>query len=84
MKYYRVTKKESQILKDFNKGELKTIENFAGEKKKYQGFAKATLNKTRNINIRTSERDFQKVKARAAQLGIPYQTLISSLIHRSV
>jgi len=84
MKYFKLTKEEKKILKDFVDGNLKTIANFAEQKKKYQGFSKATLNKTRNINIRTSERDFQKVKARAAQLGIPYQTLISSLIHRSI
>lgn len=84
MKYFKLTKKEGDILKDFADGKLKTLGNLAEQKKKYQGIAKATLNKSRNINIRTSERDFQKIKAQAARLGIPYQTLISSLIHRSV
>ena len=41
-------------------------------------------NKTRNINIRISEYDIEKVKQRSAEEGIPYQTLISSIIHRYI
>ncbi len=84
MKYIKLTKDEGKILKDFADGKFKSVDNLMAQKKEYQGIAKATLNKARNINIRTSERDFQKIKARAAELGIPYQTLISSLIHRSL
>ncbi|MBI3335861.1 MAG: hypothetical protein HY001_05215 [Candidatus Portnoybacteria bacterium] len=84
MKYYTLAKEEKQILKDFGKDTLKSISNVAEQKKLHQGYAKATLNKTRNINIRTSQRDLQKIKARAVELGIPYQTFISSLIHRAV
>jgi len=47
-----------------------------------QKFARSSLNRTRNINIRLSERDLQKVKAKAAEKGIPYQTLVTSIIHR--
>ena len=41
-------------------------------------------NKTKNINIRISEYDIEKVKQRSAEEGIPYQTLISSVIHKYV
>ena len=41
-------------------------------------------NKTRNINIRISEYDIAKVKQRASEEGIPYQTLISSVIHKYI
>jgi len=41
-------------------------------------------NKTRNINIRISEYDIAKVKQRATEEGIPYQTLISSVIHKYI
>ena len=41
-------------------------------------------NKTKNINIRISAYDIEKVKHRAAEEGIPYQTLISSIIHKYV
>jgi len=41
-------------------------------------------NKTRNINIRISAYDIEKVKQRSAEEGIPYQTLISSVIHKYI
>lgn len=41
-------------------------------------------NKTKNINIRISEYDIEKVKQRSAEEGIPYQTLISSIIHKYI
>ena len=41
-------------------------------------------NKTKNINIRISAYDIEKVKQRAAEEGIPYQTLISSIVHKYV
>lgn len=53
------------------------------EKVKALSAAKATLNKTRNINIRLSERDLYKLKAKAIEEGIPYQTLASSILHKS-
>ena len=43
-----------------------------------------TANKTKNINIRISEYDIEKVKQRSAEEGIPYQTLISSIIHKYI
>jgi len=41
-------------------------------------------NKTKNINIRISSYDIEKVKQRSAEEGIPYQTLISSIIHKYI
>jgi predicted DNA binding CopG/RHH family protein len=41
------------------------------------------MNKTKNINIRISERDLYKLKAKAIEEGIPYQTLASSILHKS-
>lgn len=64
-------------------GEFVEISNFEDEKLKAEAFAKATLNKTRNINIRLSERDLYKLKAKAIDEGIPYQTLASSILHKA-
>jgi len=41
-------------------------------------------NKTKNINIRISAHDIEKIKQRSAEEGIPYQTLISSIIHKYI
>lgn len=82
MKYYELDKNERGILKDFKRGVLRSARNIRGERMRYRQYARNTLNKNRNINIRLSDRDLQKIKALAAQKGLPYQTLISSLIHQ--
>ncbi|MBI1857479.1 hypothetical protein HYS01_04405 [Candidatus Saccharibacteria bacterium] len=81
--YYDLDDEEQQILEAYEKGEFKSVANLEQEKIRLQQIAKNTLNKTRNINIRLSERDLYKLKARAAHEGIPYQTLVSSILHRS-
>ena len=83
MKYYELTKEEQKLLDEVEKGEWVPIPNFKEEKKRFQKIARNTLNKTRNINIRLSERDLAKLKRKAAEEGIPYQTLASSILHKA-
>lgn len=83
MKYYELTEEEQEILDAYERGEFKSVKNFEKRKKLLEQYARNTLSKTRNINIRLSERDLQRLKAKAAREGIPYQTLAASLIHRS-
>ena len=52
------------------------------EKKQYEAYARYSLNKQKRINIRMSERDLNKIRAKAIEEGIPYQSLISMLIHK--
>jgi len=82
MKYYELEKNEKKLLKDFERGKFKTIKNIKKEAGRYKRYAGSTLSKTRNINIRLSEGDLQKIKALAVKKGLPYQTLISSLLHQ--
>lgn len=82
MKYIELDEEEKEILEAFNSGKLKSVPNLEQEKARYQAYAKAALDKTKNINIRISESDLLKIKALALQKGLPYQTLISSLIHQ--
>lgn len=83
MKYYELDDEEKQVLEEIERGEWIPVKNFAKRKEELIQIAKNTLNKTRNINIRLSERDLHKLKAKAAREGIPYQTLASSILHRS-
>ena len=83
MKYFELDKEEKELLEEFERGEWVPVKNQAKAKREAMEAAKNTLSKTRNINLRLSERDLQKLKARAAREGIPYQTLAASLIHRS-
>jgi len=72
---------EKEILQDFDDGVLQPIPNMESENKRYASYAKATLKK-RSISLRISELELNKLKARAAEAGLPYQTLISTLIHQ--
>lgn len=52
------------------------------DKNKYREYVRHSLNKQKRINIRMSERDLKKIRAKAIEEGIPYQSLISMLIHK--
>jgi predicted DNA binding CopG/RHH family protein len=80
MKYYELTKEEEKILDAVENG--KFISRPKSEIKKYKLVVKSTLDKTKNINIRLSLRDFMKLKTKAVEKGIPYQTLVASVIHQ--
>ncbi len=83
MKYFELDDEEKQLLEEIERGEWVPVKNFAKRKKELMQIARNTLNKTRNINLRLSERDLQKLKAKAARQGLPYQTLASSILHQS-
>ena len=82
MKQIILDKEEEQILKDFEEGKYIRVKDFEQEKKRMQEIAKNTLQKTRNINLRVSQKTLQKLKSKAAEEGIPYQTLASSVLHK--
>lgn len=84
MKYFELDKEEQKLLDEIETGEWVSVKNLARAKRAAIQAARNTLNKTRNINIRLSERDLQKVKTRAVENGIPYQTLAASIIHKYV
>jgi predicted DNA binding CopG/RHH family protein len=74
---------ERALYEAVENGEFIPVANQEEEKAKAMAAARATLNKTRNINIRLSERDLYKLKAKAIEEGIPYQTLAASILHKS-
>jgi len=82
MKYFELDKNEKAVLKDFEQDKLKKVPNAKKEVLLYKEYARQTLNKTKNINIRLSHKDLQGIKTKAIKKGIPYQTLISSLLHQ--
>ena len=82
MKKNHLDNEETQILNKIEAGKYKTVKNIKKEIKKAKEAAKNTILKTKNINIRISLKDLQKIKAKAAENNLPYQTLISSLIHQ--
>ena len=78
-KYKNLDAEEKDILDSFNRGEwISKNENLD----KYKEAAKQTFAKTHRINFRVSEKDFRSIQVRAREEGIPYQTLVSSVIHK--
>jgi len=77
-------KDEMNIEEEIKKNEWVAVPDMGEEIKKYQSSARHFLNKNKKINIRLSEWDYNKIKIRAAEEGLPYQTLVSSLIHKYV
>ena len=52
------------------------------ERQRYPRYAKATFRRDRRLNIRLSSKDLEAIQKRALAEGLPYQTLISSLLHK--
>lgn len=77
-------KYEDEVLASFERGEWQSVPNLKDEIDRYASSAAATLIKDKRINIRLSSRDLEDVQTRAAEEGMPYQTLIASVLHKYV
>jgi predicted DNA binding CopG/RHH family protein len=80
----KLDEEEVKILRDFERGELTSINNFKEEKRQLEEAAHNFLQKDRRINIRISSRDLETLQKKAVKEGMPYQTLISSTLHKFV
>jgi|CXWL01.1.fsa_nt_gi predicted DNA binding CopG/RHH family protein len=81
-KTIKLDKEEAELLASVEAGEWRSAPNFEQEKRKYQEIAAATFRKDRRVNIRISSKDLIGLQKRALEEGIPYQTLISSILHK--
>ena len=75
--------KEEEILTAFEKGQLKSVATKT-ELAKFKAAARATAIKDRRVNIRLSSGDLNDILVKALEEGIPYQTLIASVLHKYV
>ena len=73
---------ERDVLDRFERDELRTSPDAELEIEVARQAARNTFNKTKRVNLRVTERDFNLAHARAREEGIPYQTLLSSVIHK--
>lgn len=69
---------EKEILEAYEDGRLRPSKS----QPDFQTIARSTMRKNRKINIRISENDLLAIQRRAAREGIPYQTLIGSVLHK--
>lgn len=75
---------EKEVLDAYEKGVLKSTSPKKSELAKFKAAATATFIKERRVNIRLSSPDLMDIQARALEEGIPYQTLIASVLHKYV
>ena len=80
MKVY--DKEEKELMESIEKDEWVSIENLEEEIQKAKAAARATITKSERMNIRITPKDLKDLKIRAIEQGMPYQTLVSSIIHK--
>ena len=78
----QLNREEREISEEFDRGELRSVTGVEGEMTTARQAARDTFKKTRRVNLRVTERDFHLAHARAREEGMPYQTLLASVIHK--
>lgn len=77
-------KEEKEILESFENDEWKSVPDLKKRKSQLKEIAKETLKKNRRLNIRISEIDLRHLQRKALHEGLPYQTFVSSILHKFV
>lgn len=75
---------EKELLEAFEQGQLKTAGPAKTDLARFKAAATATFIKDKRVNIRLSTPDLMDIQARALEEGMPYQTLIASVLHKFV
>lgn len=84
MKKEKLNKYEQDLIDSYERDEWKSIKNAKQEVKKHRTYARNTLAKNKRINIRISSKDLEDVQVLALEEGLPYQTLIASILHKFI
>ncbi|MDR0676264.1 MAG: hypothetical protein LBF97_04395 [Elusimicrobiota bacterium] len=85
IKKWELDEEEVEILEAFENGELKSVDNLEEEKKIAKITAENTLKhlkKDKQITLRLNNIDLEKIREEAQKEGLPYQTLIGSILHK--
>ena len=80
----KLDSEEKEILEAFDSGQLKKSRNAKKKIEEHKAIAEATFKKDARINIRLSSRDLRSLQAKAMMEGMPYQTFVSSLLHKYI
>ena len=79
---YDLDKEEKELLESIERDEWKSISKLQEEIERSKKIARATIVKDQRMNIRISKKDLDALKIRAIEEGMPYQTLVSSILHK--
>jgi len=75
---------DKEFIDSIEKGEWTSVKDFSEMKKQLMKAASETALKDYRINVRISKRDVEALKTKALEEGIPYQTLVTSILHKYV
>lgn len=73
---------EKNLMESIEREEWRSVKNIKQEKEKAIAAARNTLKKDKRINLRLTQKDYHQIQIKAIEEGIPYQTLISSIVHK--
>ncbi len=80
----RLDGEEQELVESFEKDEWRPVAERDAEVERYRNYARATFKKDMRVNIRISRKDLEALQTRALEEGIPYQTLMASVLHKYV
>jgi len=73
---------EKELSRSIERGEWQSVHSLQEEIENAKKYAKATFKKDHRMNIRIAKKDLAALKVKALEEGIPYQTLVSSILHK--
>ena len=79
---FNLDEAEKELADSFDRGEWESVENLEEETQKARQTASQYFRKNARINVRISSSDLERLKQKAAYEGLPYQTLIASILHK--
>jgi len=82
MSNLKLQQDELELLASYETEEWQSVKKLKEQKEQYRAYARATLRKDKRVNIRISEKDLLDLRKQAMRQGIPYQTLLSSILHK--
>lgn len=80
----KLSPEEYELLESIESDEWVQIPDLHQAASEYQEYARNTLKKEKRVNIRMTEQDFVRFQKQAIHEGLPYQTLISSILHKYI
>ena len=80
----KLDREERELLASVERGEWRSAADHKSALRQYVRAARRALRKDKRVNIRLSQTDLDGLRVRAVEEGLPYQTLISSVLHKYV
>ena len=77
-----IDQEEKDLMESIERDDWQPVKNFDKEKENAITAARNTIKKDKRINLRLTQKDYYQIQIKAIEEGIPYQTLISSIVHK--